>query len=234
MKTLKLAALVLAGVFVATFTVVQVGNFESRRLRNQIAELERERSQLVDFAERLMASRRVAQVRVTRQVTGETGRPVNSLLWQEIGPSGVIGEPLTLEVIGRLAYFEALVIKFMHRHVGDGDVQRGASLVLFRRVFGDGQVPDSVVLLDRTPLAAAGESAETRALHGKLWDRFWDLVDDPREAARFGVRVAQIEAPAIPLRPGQVWEVALDAAGGLNVVRIADDQSLTRPQTVGR
>ena len=41
-------------------------------------------------------------------------------------------------------------------------------------------------------------------------------------AATFGVRVAQCEAPAVAVKPGQAWEVTLDAAGGVNIKRILD------------
>jgi hypothetical protein len=44
-----------------------------------------------------------------------------------------------------------------------------------------------------------------------------DLVEEPSLAAKYGIRVAQIEAPAVPIRQGQLWEVTLDAAGGLNL-----------------
>ncbi|GAF74957.1 unnamed protein product, partial [marine sediment metagenome] len=55
------------------------------------------------------------------------------------------------------------------------------------------------------------------AIHDELWQRFQDLMDDPALAAEYGVRVVQYEAPAVPLQPGQIWEVTLDAAGGLNL-----------------
>jgi hypothetical protein len=229
-STIKFAAVAASGAVVTVLAVVQFGNFETRRLRTQVEELEKERSRLTDYAERLSASRRVAQVRVGKPVADETGRPVTTLVWQEFGESGIVTEPRSLEVIGRVAYFEALVIKFMHRHVGSGDPQRAASLVLFRRIFGDGQPADTAPLFDRSPPERIGESPQVRAAHAELWKRFWDLVDDPREAIRYGVRIAQIEAPGIPLRAGQVWEVAVDAAGGLNVARVHEGAT-NSPQT---
>ena len=42
-------------------------------------------------------------------------------------------------------------------------------------------------------------------------------VDVDRLARQFGVRVAQAEAPSVRVKPGQVWEVTLDSAGGLNL-----------------
>jgi len=65
------------------------------------------------------------------------------------------------------------------------------------------------------PLAVSDEPASL-----VLWDRFWNLAEDPSEARQYGVRVAQCEAPGVAVEPGQVWEVTLDAAGGLNLKRL--------------
>jgi hypothetical protein len=132
---------------------------------------------------------------------------------------------LAVEAVGELVYFESLVIKFEPRLVGEGDPQRGTSLAMFRRIFGDCQAPESVPELDRSARPPLDESDADGALHAELWARFWELVDDPRLAREFGVRVAQCEAPAAPLRVGQVWELMLDAAGGLNLRRIDDGAS---------
>lgn len=146
----------------------------------------------------------------------DDGRLVSTLLWQEIGENGVRGRPLALETLGELSYVEAAVIKFAGRHVGEGDEERGVSLVLFRRLFGSGQAPDDAAMLDaeaRPPAAAA----QPAGLHTELWRKFWQIAEDAALAEQYGVRVAQIEAPAMRLRGGQVWEVTLDAAGGLNL-----------------
>jgi len=212
----------MGGAAAVVLLVVQLGNFETRELRNRVAELEKEKTQLVEYAHRLSASRRVGQVNVVEQKPDGAGRPVTTLLWQEVGPDGVIGWPQTLEVIGTLVYFEAWVIKFAHEFVAEGDPQRSASVALFRRVFGERQSPDSAPQFDRETRPAPEETPEARALHARLWSRFWDLVDDPRLAAQYGVRVAQCEAPAVQVKSGQIWEITLDAAGGLNLKKISD------------
>jgi hypothetical protein len=204
----------------ATFTAVKFGNIEARRLRAQVDSLEEEKQRLEEYAQRLSASRRVAQVDVVKQRVDEHGRTVSTLLWQEIGADGTRGRPLAVEAVGDLVYFESLVIKFEPHYVGQGDAERATSLALFRRIFGECQAPESVPELDRSARPPLDVSSDSAALHDQLWRRFWEMVDDPRVAAEYGVRIAQCEAPAVPLRGGQVWEVMLDAAGGLNLRRI--------------
>jgi hypothetical protein len=150
----------------------------------------------------------------------ESGRTISTLLWQEIGPDGTLGIPVAVEVSGKSVYFEALVIKFATQHVGEGDPERGASLALFRRIFGDQQAPESAKDLDRSARPVKDSPRERDALHDRLWARFWEFVDDPKLAETYGVRVAQCEAPSVPVAAGQIWEVAVDAAGGLNLRRI--------------
>jgi len=229
---MKWVKFVLASVLIvaaATFTAVQFGSIETTRLRQEVDRLQAERQRLVEYARRLSQTRRVAQVDVVRQVTDPQGRTVNILLWQEIGPDGLLGKPVGVEAIGDLVYFEALVLKFDPQLVGEGDPARGTSLALFRRIFGDAQAPQSVPELDRAARPPAREPEEVARMHAELWQRFWDLIDDPKLAADYGVRVAQVEAPAVPLKAGQQWEVTLDAAGGLNLRRL--DIPTTRPAT---
>jgi hypothetical protein len=53
--------------------------------------------------------------------------------------------------------------------------------------------------------------------YGGIDSLFWRMMEHPQLASQYGVRVAQCEAPAVILRKGQVWEITLDAAGGLNL-----------------
>lgn len=220
---MKLTRMILSGAVLigaAAITSFRVGVFEVARLNSRIEELEREKTELADFARRLGASRRVAQVDVLAQRTDPAGLTHTALRWQQILAGGALGVPEPVEVTGTQVYFESYVIKFDHEKVGTGDPDRGASLCLFRRAFGDRQTPETGAPLERnTPPAVATSSTEA-AQQAKLWARFFDLVDDPRVAAEYGVRVAQIEAPAVPMRPGEIWELSLDAAGGLNLRKI--------------
>jgi hypothetical protein len=191
--------------------------FQASRLTTRVSTLEREKTQLVEFAERLSAARRVAQVNVLEQWKDEQGVTVTRLRWQEIGPDDRIGAPVEIEVLGEQVYFEAFVIKFEHRFVGRGDADRGTSVALFRRVFGDAQAPQSGRPLDQLQTVAIRDPVGPPSMNDRLWERFWEFVDNPVVASAFGVRVAQCEAPAVRLRAGQIWEVTLDAAGGVNL-----------------
>lgn len=228
MKSLRLVVVGVGALAFLGLVVVQFGNFEARTLRNKVAALEKEKTQLVDYANRLSASRRVAQVTVIDQRADEAGRMLTSLMWQELGPGGTVGSPQSIEVQGTTVYFEAFVLKFAHQRIAQGDPDTSSSLALFRRVFGDRQAPETAPQFDRSARPPIDISPQTQQLHARLWGRFWEMVDNPKVADEFGVRIAQCEAVAAILKKGQIWEVALDAAGGLNLKRIGNTDAIVQ------
>ncbi|NOT02946.1 MAG: LapA family protein [Phycisphaerales bacterium] len=230
------------------FAVDQLRSPELRRLESEVKRLEKQKEQLLAYAQQLSASRRVAQVDVVRQTVDESGCRVSELVWREIAPDVSIGPTRSITTFGNLVYFEGAVIKFDFEAIGQDVPEQRTSLVLFRRVFGDCQMPVSVAELDRAaPLVTARakrvefpaphasfapddavgpdvsmrvDADPARRVENELWTLFWRLIDDPRLARTYDVRVAQIEAPAVPIREGDVWEITLDAAGGLNLRKL--------------
>lgn len=193
----------------------------SSKLAKQVEQLEREKTKLSDYLKRLCTSRRVAQIDVLDRGIDASGELVTRLSWQEIGEDGVLSRPKFVEVVGSLVYVEAMVIKFEFEHVAKGDEGKGFSLAVFRRIFGERQSPDSAPILAPSPAPAEGDRRPAPG-DDPLFARFWDFVDDPKLAAKEGVRVAQCEAAGVHLRPGEIWEVTLDASGGLNLTKVRD------------
>jgi len=221
MKSIRIILAAVAAVTAGVVTTYHYSEQEVRELAARVQELEQERGRLVEYAKRLSASRRMAQVDVVNQSIDADGNVLTTLRWVQIGPDGSIGSPEIVTVRGDQVYFEALVIKFDHRDVGEATPDRAASLAMFRRVFGNQQTPETGMPLDQTAPPESGDQ-KARDAHEALWKRFWELAADPRIATDLGVRVAQIEAPAARMAPGQIWEVSLDAAGGLNVKKLAE------------
>jgi len=225
-------------IFAASLPVIGAGlmwttlrSWDVRRLTAQVAELEEQREQLRTFISRLKASRRVAQADVLQQYADERGRQVSVIRWNQIGLDGTLEEPQTIEALGRLVYFEAALIKFDQDSVGAGDAEKGTSLALFRRIFGEDQAASSSSNLEQSIKPPSPSGAPSSDFEQKLWLKFWEMMEDPQLQEQFGVRVAQVEAPAVVLKVGQVWEVALDAAGGLNL-RLIVQRSVSETKTM--
>jgi len=195
----------------------QISAIKIHRLETRIDDLQREMVELKLYADRIQASRRVAQINVTDRRPGDANGPVTVLRWQQIGPEGELGPPEIVEVRGTQVYLEALVLKFEYELIGNAEKDRETNLALFRRAFGDYQAPVTGYPLDQTAPTFAQASPGEYALQKQIWDRFWSFTTDAELAKQYGVRVAQIEAPSVTMAPGQIWEVTLDAAGGLNL-----------------
>ena len=102
----------------------------------------------------------------------------------------------------------------------DADLERGTSLVLFRRIFGEMQQP-----IDGFPLDEIG-SAPRAYLRGgkmsdfekKIWDDFWAIANDPARAERLGIRAAHGQAVSMKIQKGKSYRVQLRASDGLSIV----------------
>lgn len=223
LKWLRLTLSAAVVVAVGAWTLVQFGSREVARLTQHASQLEAEKRQLHEHIQRLGASHRVAQIDVIDQHTTEAGQTLTRLRWQETQSDGPLSAPIAAEIIGSQLYVEALVIKFEPDLVAKGDARHGKSITIFRRLFGEQQSPQSGYRL--TKLDNPTDSVRSEWPHADIWKAFWKLVDDPLLAKRYDVRVAQCEAPAVPVKPGQTWEVSLDAVGGLNLRKIRVEKS---------
>lgn len=170
----------------------------------------------------LKIDHRIARLEVLDQRLDpdDSDRQLTTVRFAEIGPQGkVLGEAQEFTLLGTKAYVEASVIKFEDRYVEQGDVLRGTSIVLFRRLFGEQQQPREGFPLDA--MGARPVAYERGSLMSdfeqRLWENFWDYANDPEKARRAGVRAAHDEAPSIELRPGKTYLIELRASDGLSI-----------------
>ena len=191
-------------------------------LVQRAAQLERERQELADIAQRLQLERRVADIDVLEQHRTLDGTVQQTVIrLTEIDRSGHALPPQVFGVAGQVPHFDALVIKFEDDYVAHGDQLRGTSLALFRRVYGESQAPDSGYWLGRRgdvpDIYRLG--VDPSEFEVTLWQEFWSYATDPSKAHVAGVRVAQGEAVYAPMRPGERWRLTLEADGGLNLIK---------------
>lgn len=209
---------------VATVYLLSPG--EADRLRKENESLAREKFELQRAVERLTAEDRVAEVHVLDQVrAGQVvdGVPaagdLTTIEFIEIDRQGHPLPSRRFTIKDSVVYFDALVVKFSHEDVTAGDLLKGKSLALFRRVYGEHQNPSDGFWVD-----PAGDVPNIYRVHPEpseyergLWSKFWDYATDPALAGRSGVRVAQGEAVYVPMRKGDVWSLTLQNNGGLNI-----------------
>jgi len=195
----------------------------------RIAELDEQVARLREEVQRLQAALRLLKVdhRLARLTVLEQGpapdRPggvQTRVEFQELGSDDTpLGPARRFTLDGKVAYVDALVIKFEDSYVEQGDALRGTSLCLFRRLFGEFQFPSEGFPLDsagQRPLPYAADDADP-GFESRLWQRFWDYAHDPEAHAAAGVRALHGEAPFMELRPGRSYVLELRASGGLSL-----------------
>jgi len=202
-------------------------------LKEMNDELDRRLAAREKMIDRLQASRRVGHIRVVEQEHDPDGAIARTTLeWIELDDEGKAIAQQTITVPGETIYFDAWSIKFPKDDIAEGHPLRGRTLLLLRRVYSEKLTPENGVPID-TPGAVPPAYAVTEMalMQQNLWAHFWELATDPKYARTVGVRVAQGEAVYKPVRTGQIYELALDAAGGMSMIPIEETDVLRAVRT---
>ena len=229
--TRALVKLVVLAVLVATGAVAVAHFGMQSSLQGQLDAAHAEIDDLRHAADRLTATRRVAQLLVTDQHVGPDGQMRTTLLLEEYaaadpngapaqGENGPPISPLLLTIVGDEAHLDATVITFDNGLVAAGDPLRGRSVALFTRLFGNHQppaagtpidTPDRIGQLDR------GNDPRVTAFQKGLWQQFWQLAESPELRKRLNVRSAGGQGVWFRCKPDQLYTVVLQSTGGLTV-----------------
>lgn len=195
----------------------QIGALEDE-VEQQKVEIDR-----LDTAVRLLkVDYRLARISVVDQWTDPlTEGLVSKIEFVEIDERGnAIDDPRTFEIRGDVVYVDHWVVKFDDEYVEQADQLRSASLVLFRRIFGEFQEPMQGFALDETgerPRAYAGGTVPSD-FEEQIWGDFWAIANDPARAAELGIRAAHGEAVSMKLQEGRTYRLMLRASDGISIV----------------
>ncbi len=184
------------------------------------ADLKRRNQQLEQIVERLSSERRIAQVLVTEQQRDEQGLLHTTLLFVEETRDGRTLSPRRITVRGDQIYIDALVIKFGHDYIKEGDALRGQSIALFDKIFGSAEKPDEATRIDepgRIPEMYRGTDPRISDFEQALWRGFWELAQNPELAASQGVRIAQGQSVYGPLRPELLYTLTITPDGNIDM-----------------
>ncbi|QDS95254.1 hypothetical protein FF011L_40470 [Roseimaritima multifibrata] len=171
----------------------------------------------------LKTNQRLAQLDVLDQQTEENGDLTTKVRFSELSPEGeIVGEPREFTIQGDVIYLDNWIVKFEDRFVEEAHLQRGTSLVLFRRIFGEQQKPIDGFELDeigRMPQAYARGGVPSD-FEKEIWDDFWTIANDSKMAKEKGIRAAHGEAVSIKTEAGRSYRILLRASDGLSIVPI--------------
>lgn len=188
----------------------------------QIASLKQDVDRLATSLALMKVDHRLAKLTVTDQGTDEsTGQPFSLVEFVELNDEGnPIDTPREFRVRGDLVYIDNWIVKFDDKYIEQADLERGTSLILFHRIFGDKQQPADGFPLDekdKRPKAYALGRKETD-LEKKIWGDFWNIANNEKLAHEMGIRAAHGGAVSMKVQKGKTYRVIMRSTGDLSIV----------------
>ena len=170
----------------------------------------------------LKVDHRVARFTAVDQTKNEATGEVTSLIeFVEVNDEGhPIDEPKRFSIRGDVVYIDGWVVKFDDRYVEQADLERGTSLLLFKRIFGSGQKPDDGFVIDEVGSAprAYARGGKMSEFEKRIWDDFWNIANEPERAKQLGIRAAHGGAPFMKVEKGKSYKILLRASGDPTIV----------------
>ena len=204
---------------------------EAAQLKTELLQMNEEISKKNAQIERMETSmrllktdQRLARLNVIGIDRDEKNNSVTSRLeFVELSPTGSpISSPKRIVLPGQQIYIDNWIVKFDDVYIEKGDVQRGTSLCLFKRVFSDQVKPSEGILLDDIGMRpqAYGRGGKVSEFEQELWKDFWQFANDPAKAQAKGIRAANGEAVSIQVEEGKSYHIELRASGGLSITPV--------------
>ena len=168
----------------------------------------------------LKVNHRVAEIVVLDQWKSEVEKRLKTkFAFREVDDAGHgIGKAREFTIDGDVVFVTAWVVKFDDALVEAADPVRGATIYVFRSIFGENQTPNDGFLLDPVDQRPAGYGRGPLTEYEKeLWTHFWDYANDAEKAKGAGVRAAHGKAPFAKLKPGNMYKILLRASDGLTI-----------------
>jgi hypothetical protein len=130
-----------------------------------------------------------------------------------------IGKPKTFDIKGDMIYVDYLNVKFEDKYIENSDLERGTSIALFQRIFGEHQEPANGFQLDTvgTRPTAYARGTQMSDFEKKIWDDFWLIANDNKRAQQLGIDAIQGKAVAIRAKPGKSYVIELQSTGDMTI-----------------
>ena len=209
-------------------------------------EIEKQKELRLIMAERLGKNRRLARIHIQSQflTTDPEKKPLAASEISKLDPSSIstsvnfielneqgreIGKR-TYTIPGATLFVDAWTVRFPQDDVVGGDLLRGRSLVLLRRMYSDCMNPKDGFPIDTPGGIPDGYAAgDAQKFEQAIWKHFWLLATQPDAAANEHVRVAQGEAVYKLVSTGQTYELQVENAGGITLTPIIDGEIASVP-----
>lgn len=168
----------------------------------------------------LKVDRRIANVKVLKKSEDENGNPIMDVSFTEIDEDGRnVGSSKIYTIKGTKFYVDGWVVAFDDKYIENSDELRGASLFVFKSIYGDAEAPKDAQRLDVATNGRPGiyEDDAKSDFENKIWDDFWRVSNDVHLQDELGIRAVHGLAPYIEGKEGKTYKVEIRASGSASL-----------------
>ena len=168
----------------------------------------------------LKVDKRVANIRVLSTEVDEDGNPLMYVSFTEVGSDGEeVGSSKMYTIKGTKFYVDGWIVAFEDKYIEDADELRGASLFVFKSIYGDGEAPRDAQRLDDDSQDRPGiyDDDQKSEFERKIWSDFWGVSNDAHRQQELGIRASHGQTTYILGKEGKTYQVEIRASGSMGI-----------------
>lgn len=195
---------------------------EIQKLRTTVRKQEERIQQLRTQIRLLKVNHRVGRLRIlSKKRDPETGIHKTLVEFVELDQDGnAIGAPKQYNLRGEIVYIDGWIVKFKDKYVEHSTLPRSSSVILFHRIYGQKQPPETGYQLDKTgsvPRPYRGNRTDNNLIQ-TIFQDFWKVANQPSLQNEMGIRAAHGTAGYIKAVAGKEYRVSLRASGDVSIL----------------
>ena len=168
----------------------------------------------------LKVDKRVANIEVLKIEKDEDGNPLMDLSFTEVGENGEeIGITKNYTIKGDKFYVDGWVVAFEDKYIEQADELRGASLFVFKSIYGNDETPRDAQRLDDDSQSRPGiyEDNHKSDFEQKIWSDFWGVCNDNHKQQELGIRASHGQSTYIAGQEGKTYQIEIRASGSTGI-----------------
>lgn len=168
----------------------------------------------------LKVDKRVANIKVLSTEKDEDGNPLMNVSFTEVDADGAeVGISKNYTIKGSKFYVDGWIVAFDDKYVEEADELRGASLFVFKSIYGDGEAPRDAQRLDDDSQERPGIYADDQKseFEQKIWSDFWGVCNDTHRQQELGIRASHGQTTYILGKEGKTYQVEIRASGSMGI-----------------
>ena len=192
-----------------------------------LKESQKELAKVTELNERMATSmkllkvdKRVANIKVLSIEKDEDGNPLMDLSFTEVGGDGEeIGISKNYTIKGDKFYVDGWVVAFEDKYIEQADELRGASLFVFKSIYGNDETPRDAQRLDDDSQSRPGIYQDDRKseFEQQIWSDFWDVCNDNHKQQELGIRASHGQSTYIQGQEGKTYQIEIRASGSTGI-----------------